>query len=192
MRLSLVAIMLDEEEHVPRWLAGVRRLDGVFDDILVVDGGSQDGTVPLLTEHGVQVVHRPFGLDFSEQRNFGTRQVLGDWIAVLDADEILSVPLLGGLRTILRAAQESEIDCIGVPRLNFHDHILQPGPGHRGLDYQYRFFQRHCVWQGKVHEEVVGFKARLELSLGDGHFIQHLKSTRRHEERNALYQRMQT
>lgn len=187
MRLSLLAIMQNEAEFVARWHAGVTALPGIFDEMVVVDGGSTDGTPDALGALGVRVVPRPFPGDFADQRNFGIDQTTGDWIVEFDADEIPSIPLLAGLRQIAADADAASFDCVGIPRLNFHDYTLQPGPGYRGLDFQYRLHRRHCRWVGRVHEEVSGFMARLELDVGQGHFIQHVKSTARHQARNAMY-----
>jgi hypothetical protein len=187
MRLSLLAIMQDEAALVARWHAGVTALPGIFDEMVVVDGGSVDQTVDVLDCIGVNFHVNPFAGDFSAQRNYGIDCTSGDWIFELDADEIPSVPLLGGLRQIATDAEASGFDRIGIPRLNFHDHVLQPGPGHRGLDYQYRLHQRHCRWTGAVHEELTGHMARMELDLAHGHFIQHIKTAARFAERNAMY-----
>lgn len=190
MSLALVSIMRDEVALVSRWVAGVRRIEGVFDDVLVVDGGSADGTAEALVAAGVRTAVRPFPDDFAEQRNFAIAGVQGEWIFELDADEIPSVPLLSGLRQICANADAARIDCVGVPRLTFHDFVLVPGPGHRGLDFQYRLHRRHCYWRGRVHEEVVGFQARVELDVADGHMLLHMKDTARHVVRNEYYRRL--
>lgn len=190
IRLSLLAIMQDEASIVPRWVAGIRRIADAVDEIVVVDGGSVDGTVAALEAEGICATVRPLAGDFAAQRNFGASLCRGRWVFELDADEIPSVPLLCGLRQISADADGAGVDCIGVARLNFHDHLLQPGPGHRGLDFQYRLHRSHCRWHGAVHEELTGYMARVELAIGDGHFIQHIKSAPRHAERNAMYERL--
>lgn len=190
VRLSLLAIMQDEASIVPRWVAGIRRIPDAVDEIVVVDGGSVDGTVAALEAEGICATVRPLVGDFAAQRNFGVSLCRGEWIFELDADEIPSAPLLAGLRQIAADADGSQVDVVGVARLNFHDGVLQPGPGADGLDYQYRLHRRHCVWHGRVHEEVVGHLGRVEKALRDGHFIEHRKSAARFAERNAMYARL--
>lgn len=186
MRLALVAIVQDEEPLIARWVAGWR-LPGLFDEVIVFDGGSQDGTVEALRREGVAPIVRPFPGDFAQQRNSALEHVTADWVFELDADEVPSKPLLAGLRTIAEQCTVSGVDVVGIARLNFHDAQLQPGPGYRGLDYQYRLHTRSARWRGAVHEVLSGVGGRIELSLTDGHFIQHMKTEARHRERNALY-----
>lgn len=185
--LALVAIVQDEAPLISRWVAGWRAVGGVFDEVVVVDGGSQDGTLAELEREGLSAVVRPFEGDFAAQRNFALERVKAGWVFELDADEVPSKPLLAGLRTIAKQCAASGVGVAGVARLNFHDWQLQPGVGYRGLDYQYRLHVCSARWSGAVHEEVSAAGGRVELDFGDGHFIQHLKTTARHLERNARY-----
>jgi glycosyltransferase involved in cell wall biosynthesis len=187
MRLALVAILQDEEPLIARWVAGWRR-PSLFDEVVVVDGGSKDGTVAALAREGLTAIVRPFPRDFAQQRNIALEHVTADWVFELDADEVPSKPLLSGLRTIAEQCTASGVDVVGIARLNFHDAQLRPGPGYRGLDYQYRLHARSARWSGAVHEVLHGTGGRIELDISDGHFIQHLKTEGRHLERNALYQ----
>lgn len=186
MTIGLLAIMQDEIAYVDRWAKTLRRAH--FDHVVVVDGGSSDGTIARLqTIEGIEIHHRPFAGRFDDQRNFGLEHCQTDWVFELDADEHASAPFLAGLPAIIRDAESAQIDCVGVARLNFLDGHLVQGPGHQNLDYQYRLHNRRCHWRGNVHEEITGYRARCELTVLDGHFLVHDKSTARHEARNAFY-----
>ena len=187
MTIGLLAIMLNEADYAPRWVESVRRIGGAFDRALVVDGGSVDGTVDRLRELGIEVVSRTFENHFADQRNHGCKAIGTDWILEVDADEILSAPLLGGLREIVSDAERAKMDCVGLPRLNFIDGALVAGPGFKNLDFQYRLHRKSCRWRGAVHEEIVGYRARYELQIEDGHFIVHDKSSARNAARNEYY-----
>lgn len=191
MRLSLLAIMLDEIDYVERWLQTVDRAQALgcpFDQIVVVDGGSTDGTIErLIQRQDVTVVMRRFDGNFAEQRNFGIDVCRNDWIFELDADEKPAVPLLAGLSRIAGELARVSVECAGIVRLNIIDGRLVEGPGTGGLDYQYRLHRRECRWQGAVHEEIVGWTNRVELDFHDGHFIVHDKASARHRARNDYY-----
>jgi glycosyltransferase involved in cell wall biosynthesis len=59
-------------------------------EIVVVDTGSRDETMDIARVFGARVYHFPWTDDFSEARNHALSKAAGDWILVLDADEVLS------------------------------------------------------------------------------------------------------
>ncbi len=186
MTVGIAAIMLNEASYVDNWLSNVRAFADFYDDIVVVDGGSMDGTAQRLERLGVRVITRTFEGDFAAQRNAAIDACRARWVVEIDADEALSVPLGRGLRLICENADRDGVDCIGIPRLNFLDGMLVAGPGASGLDYQYRIHSASGRWRNRVHEEM-SFTARVELDLRDGHFMLHVKDSAKHEARNAYY-----
>ena len=91
--LTLAVITHNEADAI------VRCLDSVpfAAEKLVVDSGSDDGTVAIAQAHGARVVHQDW-LGFGAQRNFASGQCSHDWILVLDADEYLSPELAAELQ----------------------------------------------------------------------------------------------
>ncbi len=85
-RLSLCMIMRDEEEHLARCLESVQ---GVADEIVIVDTGSVDRSVEIAESFGARVLHEEWKGDFAAPRNTGIDAATGDWILILDADEEL-------------------------------------------------------------------------------------------------------
>ena len=88
-RLSVCIITLNEEQNLPRTLASVR---SVADEIVVVDGGSTDGTERVAREFGAIFIVRAW-TNYAEQKNFAAAAASNDWILLLDADEELSSAL---------------------------------------------------------------------------------------------------
>lgn len=86
MRISLCMIVRDEEEMLPRCLAAVA--PGV-DEIVIVDTGSKDRTVEIAREYGANVLFHEWTGDFGGARNIGLDAATGDWLLILDADEVL-------------------------------------------------------------------------------------------------------
>lgn len=97
-RLSLCMIVKDEEAHLEACLQSV--MDWV-DEAIVVDTGSQDGTVALAQTQGAQVYHYPWPGDFATARNWALERVTGDWVLVLDADETFVPEQVQPLRQLL-------------------------------------------------------------------------------------------
>jgi len=84
--LSLCMIVKDEEETVGR---AIKSALAVVDEVVVVDTGSTDNTRLIVEGYGARVVDFPWCDDFSAARNAGIAAAYGDWILVLDADEVL-------------------------------------------------------------------------------------------------------
>lgn len=84
--LSLAMIVKNEEANLPRCLASVQ---GLVDEIVVVDTGSTDRTMAIAESFGAKLSSFTWIDDFSAARNESLRRCTGDWILVLDADEAI-------------------------------------------------------------------------------------------------------
>ena len=92
--ISLCMIVRDEADRLPACLASVR--DWVA-EMVVVDTGSQDDTVRIAQEMGAKVAFFSWQDDFAAARNYSLSLAQGDWILVVDADEVVTpaaVPLI--------------------------------------------------------------------------------------------------
>ena len=87
--LSVVIITLNESRNIGRCLESVQ---GLADEIVVVDSQSTDDTAAIAERLGARVVLQPF-LGYGAQKNFANQQASHDWILSLDADEALSPEL---------------------------------------------------------------------------------------------------
>lgn len=97
MELSLCMIVRDEATNLPACLDSVQDL---VDEIVIVDTGSTDHTIAIAESYGARVESYPWQNDFAIARNYGLQFAQGEWILVLDADEILDadvIPQIGQL-----------------------------------------------------------------------------------------------
>jgi tetratricopeptide (TPR) repeat protein len=62
----------------------------IVDEMIVVDTGSTDKSKDIAAAFGAKVFDFVWTHDFSEARNYSLSHANGDWILVLDADEVLS------------------------------------------------------------------------------------------------------
>ncbi len=92
-RLSICIITLNEAHDLPRLLKSV---EGVAEEIVVVDSGSTDGTQEIARAAGSRVLGRAW-TNYAEQKNYAAAQACEDWILLLDADEELSGDLRGSI-----------------------------------------------------------------------------------------------
>ncbi|RPF42897.1 glycosyltransferase involved in cell wall biosynthesis [Thermodesulfitimonas autotrophica] len=148
MKLSLCMIVKDEEEHLPRCL---RSVQGVVDEIVVVDTGSTDQTVAIAQGFGAKVFYFPWTGDFSAARNFSLEKATGDWIIFLDADEELVAGDGPKLRELLTSA---EADGYYLTEINF----VGDKPGIDAvINVTFRVFRNRPEYRftGAIHEQIV-------------------------------------
>jgi rSAM/selenodomain-associated transferase 2 len=99
--IGVVIPTLNEAEMLPALLDDLRKLATVLPlDVVVVDGGSSDGTPARAAAGGARVLQAPRGR--ARQLNRGARVARGDWLLFLHADCRLGE----GALTALRAALE--------------------------------------------------------------------------------------
>ncbi|MFT6970527.1 MAG: glycosyltransferase involved in cell wall biosynthesis [Roseivirga sp.] len=87
--ISAVIITFNEERNIGRCLDS---LEGVVEDIVVVDSFSTDKTETICREKGVRFVQNAFG-GYIEQKNYALTQSKYDHVLSMDADEALSAEL---------------------------------------------------------------------------------------------------
>ncbi|WP_114778220.1 glycosyltransferase family 2 protein [Botryobacter ruber] len=94
--LSVVIITYNEEQNIARCLDSV---EGIADDVVVVDSFSTDKTKAICLNRGVRFVERPFD-GYVTQKNFANAQAAFPHILSLDADEVLSEELQQEVRAL--------------------------------------------------------------------------------------------
>lgn len=86
VQISGVIITFNEEKNIERCL---QSLQGVCDEIVVVDSFSSDRTKEICAQFNVRFIENPFA-GHIEQKNFAMEQASFDYVLSLDADEALS------------------------------------------------------------------------------------------------------
>ena len=98
MRVSIIVPTLNEEAHIVETVRSLQRLPGQK-EIIVVDGGSSDLTVPLVLAQGVRVVRAPRGR--GPQMHVGALESRGDVLWFVHADTTPPSPALEHIRKSL-------------------------------------------------------------------------------------------
>lgn len=87
MRLSIIIPVLNEAERLPRLLEHLAPLRAQGAEVIVVDGGSEDGSGQLAAQAGAQVIYS--GRGRALQMNAGAAAASGDMLLFLHADTTL-------------------------------------------------------------------------------------------------------
>lgn len=116
------------------------------DELVIVDGGSADGTAKIAERYADQYVVEPWR-GFTEQKRFATSLCRNDWVLVLDSDEECSAELAREIAS-LPQKRFAVTDVFRVPRRNYvfgrHVHCWDP-------DMQSRLIHRdRCTWRDEV------------------------------------------
>ncbi|MES1023047.1 tetratricopeptide repeat protein [Gloeocapsa sp. BRSZ] len=99
MQLSLCMIVKNEEQTLAQCL---RSVQGVVDEIVVLDTGSSDRTPDVAQEFGAKVYTFEWCNDFAKARNESLKYVRTDWVLVLDADEVLVPEIVPSLKQAIQ------------------------------------------------------------------------------------------
>ncbi|MCX7856665.1 MAG: glycosyltransferase [Deltaproteobacteria bacterium] len=140
--LSICMIVRDEEKNLPRALSSVQ---GLADEIIVVDTGSKDKTVEIAKSFGAQVYFFEWCDNFSAARNESIKHATKDYILWLDADDEFDTKRSGDLKTILKT------------HLGYAFYLLIRLKKREVIEetYQIRVFpnKRGVLFEGRVHEQ---------------------------------------
>lgn len=163
--VSVCMIVKDERRHLPAALASVKPFAA---EIVVVDTGSTDRSGDLARLFGARVFAFPWTGDFSEARNVSLSKATGEWILVLDADEVLAARDLPRLKELLSRPGRAAFSITTrnytaeVTRKNWTANAGEYAEQERGLGWtpspKVRLFPNddRVRFEGAVHELVEG------------------------------------
>ena len=147
-KISAIIITQNEERNIGRC---IESLQGVADEIIVVDSGSTDGTETICRKAGVHFEHHDWE-GYSGQKNYANGLATHSWILSIDADEALSPTLRESL-----LAWKQEEHPQGAYRLNRLTNYCGHWIHHCGWypDPCTRIFPKDAArWDGLVHEKL--------------------------------------
>lgn len=165
--VSLVMIVRDEERVLGECLKSV---EGVFNQVVVVDTGSNDRTCEIALEHGAELHEFPWTESFSEARNESLKHARGRWVFWMDADDTLPRQ---SAELLLRAAAMAPEDVVGfVVPVQF----VEGGPGGTRVDHVKLFRNLPSLaFEGRIHEQILGSLRRTGGNIArlDGAVVLH-------------------
>jgi (heptosyl)LPS beta-1,4-glucosyltransferase len=159
--ISVVVLTKNEEENIADCLDTAQWAD----ELLVLDSGSDDGTVEIAQSKGARVQERHFD-NYALQRNAALGMTSGEWVFFVDADERVTPELAQEVR---RAVGQADFHGWWVPRKNF---IFGAWIRHGGW---YPDFQLRLLRRGKArYDERREVHELVELDGEAGYLRSHL------------------
>jgi glycosyltransferase involved in cell wall biosynthesis len=164
-------ITLNEEDNIRN---AIRSVCEWANEIVVLDMHSDDRTADIACELGARVFLHDRVAAFDGARADAVSHATGEWILLLDADEMIPQPLSC---LLMKLAEEGDADVFKVPRLT-HIHgcpVWFTGWG-PDQDKQIRLFRRgKVILSARIHGFIQPMPgARVEvMTFRDGLAIQH-------------------
>ena len=134
--LSVILITRNEEANLDDCLAS---LEGIAQQIVVVDTNSSDRTLEIAKNYGATISQPSDWPGFGPQKNRALDLATGEWVLSLDADERLTPALKSEILTALH--HSAHVDCFAIPRLSWYCGRFIRHSGW-GPDYVDRLFKR--------------------------------------------------
>ena len=153
-KLSVLMITKNAAETLEKSLASVKK---IADEIIIVDSKSTDRTVEIVRK--VLKVHKVYKVfvkefaDIGRQRIYGLNKAIGDWILILDSDEVVSKELSKEIFTLLNGYIVKENGFY----IRYQNHYLGRSLKYGGENYKMlRLFKRNklLIKSSLVHNKI--------------------------------------
>jgi len=153
MKLSVGLITFNEEKIIKKTLEAIRE---IANEIVIVDSLSTDRTVEIAKEMGA-IVYSEEWKGFGPQKNSVIEKCKGEWILLLDADEVVSDELRENIIEIINSPDSHDVFMIKRSSICFGKKIKHGG---WNSDYVIRLWKNGCVRIGEelVHEQYISSK----------------------------------
>lgn len=139
MRLSVSMIVKNEEACLQRCLESIKDAD----EIVILDTGSEDRTGEIAKRYTAKYYENEYRWNdnFAEARNYSLSKCTGDWIFIIDADEVLVNNDITGIKKEIEKTNNNAIGVL-VGYSNKSSSWWSP-----------RIFKRQkdIFWKGAVH-----------------------------------------
>ncbi len=134
--VSAYVITYNEEKDIRQCLESLKD----FDEIIVVDSFSTDGTLSICREFTDKIHQRPWP-GFKEQFAYAMSLTRNAWVFSLDADEVASPELLAELRRIFDGGEVEGVAGYYISRMTYYmGRWIRHGSWYP--DYKLRLFQK--------------------------------------------------
>jgi len=204
MKISYAIPVCNEHKELSKLLEFLQAHRQEDDEIVILcdEGNTTQEVYDVINSFNMKhyyVNENPLNRDFAQQKNYLSDECTGDWIFLIDADELPTYYLLKSLPEIIDT--NPDVEAYWVPRINTvngltQDHIdkWRWNVNDRGWvnfpDYQMRLYKNsdNIKWVKPVHEQLIGFKKFANLPPQEEFCLLHPKDIKRQEKQNKFYE----
>ncbi|MFR4765552.1 MAG: glycosyltransferase [Paraclostridium sordellii] len=152
MLLSIVMMVKNEEFYLKKTLEALKpMMDDIPTELIILDTGSDDSTVEIAKKYTDKVFFANWNNNFASMRNKSISYAQGDWILILDADEILIN--YDKLIKFLKSDLCNEYNCASIRLKN----IISQDKETYTITYIPRLFRNtnDFRYEGAIHEQPI-------------------------------------
>ncbi len=200
MRITYAICVCDEHNELNALLSFLTKVIDDEDDInILVDSGKVTEEVRCVLEKfkkRIIVNERTFCGNFSNHRNYHITKCSGDYIFVLDADEIPKEELIKNIKSF-------DSDVLNIPRINIIPGYTEEWCKSMNFsvndfgwinwpDYQGRFFKNDgkIKWSLGLHERLIGSDKVSNLEANPRVALWHIKSIEKQNKQDTFYKNL--
>ncbi|MCL4364413.1 glycosyltransferase family 2 protein [Patescibacteria group bacterium] len=163
---SLLSVILITKNNQDTIVEVMSALKG-FGEVIVVDGNSADKTVETIKKiiPKAKVFQKDFGQNIGLQRKYGLKYATGDWVLLLDSDEVVSGELAKEIKSVINN-KKSNNSAFEIPYQNY---FLGRPVNYGGEDYKMvRLFKKDCleIRPSILHNQLVVKKGQVGKLTG--------------------------
>ncbi len=170
MTISCCMIVKNEEKMLPACLAS---LQGIADEFIIVDTGSEDRTREIAASFGARVSEFTWIDDFAAARNYAFSLATGDYIYSADADEVIDEENRARFLELKKALAEGSIEA-DIVQMYYCGQLKQRTVYNFDRELRPKLFRRlrPFIWEDPVHEQVRLMPVVYDSEIEIGHFPQ--------------------
>jgi glycosyltransferase involved in cell wall biosynthesis len=171
-------------------------LANVYDELIIVDGGSSDSTCEIAQKYGAKIIHSTWTGNHSQQRNVYLKYINTNWVFVIDSDEFITKKVVNFLQSVKCDEIDLNTDNIWITRKWLSpfsaNHYITSKPHYP--DFQRRLFKYNSeiFYEGQIHEVIHNLMDRGEClqDLNIYHLDLYINSKNAREEKIRKYSQL--
>src|SRR3989338_1450780 len=155
-KITVAVITKNEERNIKGCIDSAK---GWADEIIVVDGYSEDQTVSIAKGMGAKVIEHKFEGNFAKERNLGLENASGKWVLHIDADDRITQDFKKAVDAAVD--RDAGIDVYKFRRKSFFlGHFMEHGGWYH---YVPNFIMRHKVLAIRSEEHTAELHSHIHL-----------------------------